>query len=179
MWHMPLQVLAASSSAAVFAALRGVPPIRLAAWRLQCTALLLTPGAVYEYCRLPPGTVPAGRFPALERGSLAPAPFTVLATQLQRARHTPPAPHAIHRGRACADAQGRARRSAPLLLASGGALGIHFGLWVWGILHTSLTHALLFVCVTPVLIAAGMWALRRPISTGTRRPCVCMQLACM
>jgi hypothetical protein len=46
-------------------------------------------------------------------------------------------------------------------------LGLHFGFWVWGILHTSLTHALLFVCITPVLIAAGMWALRKPISTGT------------
>lgn len=74
--------------------------------------------------------------------------------------------------RGCADAQDRTRRSSPLLLASGGALGIHFGLWVWGILHTSLTHALLFVCITPVLIAAGMWALRRPISTGMHHSCM-------
>ncbi len=63
--------------------------------------------------------------------------------------------------------QKRVRSSWLLILGSGVSLAFHFGCWVWGVEHTSLTHALLFVSITPVLIAAGMWALRKPISTGT------------
>lgn len=62
--------------------------------------------------------------------------------------------------------QEQAKQSGLLMLASGGSLAFHFALWVWGILHTSLTHALLFVSITPVLIAASMWLLRQPISAG-------------
>ena len=37
---------------------------------------------------------------------------------------------------------------------------------VWGIEHTSLIHAYLCVATTPIIIAGGTWALRRPISRG-------------
>ncbi len=52
------------------------------------------------------------------------------------------------------------------MLLSGMSLAFHFALWVWGIDHTSLTHALLYVSITPILIAAGMWAMSKPLSQG-------------
>jgi drug/metabolite transporter (DMT)-like permease len=55
------------------------------------------------------------------------------------------------------------------MLVSGLSLAFHFALWVWGIDHTSLTHALLYVSITPILIAAGMWAMNKPLSKGERR----------
>jgi hypothetical protein len=51
----PPQVLAVSSAATVFKLMAEVPPITLAAWRLQLTTLLLLPGAVVQYRALQPG----------------------------------------------------------------------------------------------------------------------------
>ncbi|KAK9915319.1 hypothetical protein WJX75_007587 [Coccomyxa subellipsoidea] len=62
--------------------------------------------------------------------------------------------------------QDEARQSGLLMLVSGLSLAFHFALWVWGIDHTSLTHALLYVSITPILIAAGMWAMNKPLSKG-------------
>mmetsp|Transcript_15190 Transcript_15190/g.26341 ORF Transcript_15190/g.26341 Transcript_15190/m.26341 type:complete len:442 (+) Transcript_15190:67-1392(+) len=53
-----------------------------------------------------------------------------------------------------------------LMLGSGICLGLHFGLWVWGLEHTSLTHSLFFVSLTPVVLTAGMLILRKPVSKG-------------
>ena len=52
------------------------------------------------------------------------------------------------------------------MLLSGMALAVHFSLWVEGIENTTITHALFFISVTPIIIAAGMWAFGLPISTG-------------
>ena len=52
------------------------------------------------------------------------------------------------------------------MLLSGAALAVHFSLWVEGIENTTITHALFFISVTPIIIAAGMWAFGLPISTG-------------
>lgn len=52
------------------------------------------------------------------------------------------------------------------MLVSGMSLAFHFALWVWGIAHTSLTHALLYVSITPILITMGMWVMNKPLSQG-------------
>ena len=52
------------------------------------------------------------------------------------------------------------------MLLSGLALAVHFSLWIEGIENTSITHALFFISVTPIVIAAGMWASGLPISPG-------------
>jgi drug/metabolite transporter (DMT)-like permease len=62
--------------------------------------------------------------------------------------------------------------NAPWLLLSGTSLAFHFALWVMGIENTSLTHALLYVSITPILIAAGMWLMRMPLSIGTPVHCL-------
>jgi len=99
--------------------MKEVPPITLAAWRLQLTTVLLLIGAVYQW-------------------------------------------------RTGMDVEVRAQAlgSWRLVLGSGTCLAIHFGSWVWGLQHTSLTHSLLFVCCAPLLMALGMWALRMSISRG-------------
>eukprot|EP00803_Ostreobium_quekettii_P002181 evm.model.scf_1521.2 EVM.evm.TU.scf_1521.2 scf_1521:18740-24069(+) len=109
-------VLAVSSAAVVFTYMRDVPPVTLAAWRLQATSAVLLVGFVFQWHRL----------------------------DKSERRHTWGASH--------------------LLALSGCLLGAHFGLWVWGLRHTSLAHSLLFVSVSPILIAAGTWALGWPIS---------------
>ena len=50
------QVFAVSSAGAVFKLLGTVPPLSLAAWRLQLTTLLLLPGCVINFRSLSPGT---------------------------------------------------------------------------------------------------------------------------
>jgi len=50
-----VQVFAVSSAGAVFKLLAAVPPLSLAAWRLQLTTLLLLPGCVVNFRNLPPG----------------------------------------------------------------------------------------------------------------------------
>mgnify|MGYP000957761614 CR=1 FL=1 len=47
-----------------------------------------------------------------------------------------------------------------IILGSGICLWIHFGSWVWSLDHTSLAHSLLFVTAHPLIIVAGMFALR-------------------
>ena len=64
------------------------------------------------------------------------------------------------------DLQLRTLRQGRLLGLSGSALAVHFGCWVWSVEHTSLTHSLLFVSATPLLLALGTWLLRKPISAG-------------
>ena len=50
-------VLAVSSAGSTFALVRDVPALRLGGWRLQITTALLTPLAIGQYARLPPGAV--------------------------------------------------------------------------------------------------------------------------
>lgn len=102
----------------MFALLADVPPLTLAAWRLQLTSVLLGIGAAAQAVRMP------------------------------------------------AEDRRRTLRSGGLLAASGGCLAVHFGAWVYSTQATSLAHSLLFVSATPLLLAAGTWALRRPISRG-------------
>ncbi|CAL8468535.1 g8075 [Coccomyxa elongata] len=111
-------VVAVSSAATAFRSMDEVPPLTLAAWRLQLTAMLLFPGAVIQYRKL----APALQIEALQNGLL--------------------------------------------MLVSGMSLAFHFALWVWGIDHTSLTHALLYVSITPILITTGMWVMNKPLSRG-------------
>ena len=62
----------------------------------------------------------------------------------------------------------RTHQSSLLMLLSGAALALHFCFWVEGIETTSITHALFFSSVTPIIIAGGMWALGHPISHGAQ-----------
>jgi drug/metabolite transporter (DMT)-like permease len=77
----------------------------------------------------------------------------------------------------CQDAEQRADALAAwkLLVGSGVCLALHFSFWVWSLDHTSLTHSLLFVCSTPVIIALGTLLLRKPITRvrrgGYGNPC--------
>ena len=97
--------------------------------------------------------------------------------------HHPPLPRAtpppLHTHTQDANERRATLANWHLLLASGVCLAIHFGAWVWGLQHTTLTHSLLFVCCVPVLIAGGMWLLRRPISRVGDVMCdvyMCVQL---
>lgn len=65
-----------------------------------------------------------------------------------------------------AELKRRTREDGLLMLLSGAALAMHFTFWVEGIQNTSITHATFFVSVTPIIIAAGMWAFGLPISRG-------------
>lgn len=50
----------------------------------------------------------------------------------------------------------------PLLIATGVVLAVHFDSWSWSVDNTSLTHSLLFVSTTPLLLVAWMtlkWAI--------------------
>jgi drug/metabolite transporter (DMT)-like permease len=107
-----------SSAATAFEKIRDVPPLTLAAWRLQLTSVLLGIGAVVQWRKVSP--------------------------ELRS--------HTIHKFR--------------WLAGSGVFLALHFGFWVWGLEHTTLPHSLVYVSFTPVLIAAGQWAQRRPVSKG-------------
>ena len=50
-----MQVFAVSSAGAVFKLMGKVPPLSLAAWRLQLTTLLLLPGCIINFRSLSPG----------------------------------------------------------------------------------------------------------------------------
>lgn len=53
-----------------------------------------------------------------------------------------------------------------LLAISGTSLALHFFTWVSSLKHTSLTHSLLFVCSTPLLLAAITFIRGLSISIG-------------
>lgn len=46
--------------------------------------------------------------------------------------------------------------SVPLLGVTGVILAVHFDAWSWSVDHTSLTHSLLFVSTTPLILVAWM-----------------------
>jgi len=54
--------------------------------------------------------------------------------------------------------------SVGLLVVSGALLAVHFGAWVWSIDNTSISHSLLFVCTTPLIILLYRVVLRLGIS---------------
>ncbi|KAL6775781.1 hypothetical protein ACKKBG_A18460 [Auxenochlorella protothecoides x Auxenochlorella symbiontica] len=60
----------------------------------------------------------------------------------------------------------RLARAVWTLLLNGSLLALHFGLWVLSLKTTSLPHAMLFVCMAPVIVALSMWIMRQPISWG-------------
>lgn len=66
------------------------------------------------------------------------------------------------------EARARLRTPSALLrlALSGISLGAHFGLWIWSIDATTLTHSVLLVCSNPIWIALGRCALRLPIDAG-------------
>ena len=47
--------------------------------------------------------------------------------------------------------------SLPLMCISGFFLGLHFSLWVYSLQFTSITHSLLWVSVSPIVLNAGAW----------------------
>jgi drug/metabolite transporter (DMT)-like permease len=57
------------------------------------------------------------------------------------------------------------RAGWPLAL-NGAIIGCHFGLWVVSLQSTSLAHAMLFVSMSPVMVAAGKALQRQPQSWG-------------
>ena len=162
------QVTAVSSAGVVFAKLVEVPPITLAAWRLQLTSVFLGVGAAVQLSRMPP----AARARTLQ--------------QVRRRRGPAGAGAAIWRASSGALSGDVRRPSAGtsqlllllllllshptlqvgLLVVSGTCLCFHFGAWVFSVEATSLTHSLLFVSATPLFLAAGTWLLRKPISAG-------------
>jgi drug/metabolite transporter (DMT)-like permease len=111
-------LLSVSSAGVAFAMMRGVPPITLAAWRLQFTSLLLVTAALFQW-----------------RGTDS-------------------------------DVKERTLENKSWLAGSGTALAIHFACWVASVQLTSLTHSLLFVSATPVLLAVLTLIRRQPISAG-------------
>jgi len=113
-----IAVFAVSSAGATFALVQDVAALRLGAWRLQMTSMLISPAFAWQFYRLEP---------ALRRKTL---------------------------------------RNVHKMAFSGLCLALHFSCWIWGLKHTSLIHAYLFVSVTPLVIAVGTLVLRKPISTG-------------
>jgi drug/metabolite transporter (DMT)-like permease len=111
-------LLSVSSAGVVFAMMSEVPPITLAAWRLQFTSLLLITAAIVQW-----------------RGMDL-------------------------------DLKQRTLDNRAWLAGSGTALAIHFACWVASVQLTSLTHSLLFVSATPVLLAVLTLIRRQPISAG-------------
>ena len=65
-----------------------------------------------------------------------------------------------------ADVRATTRRKLWRLVASGGLLAAQWGAYAWAVGHTSLSHTLLFLSATPVLLAGWHWAARQPISAG-------------
>jgi drug/metabolite transporter (DMT)-like permease len=57
----------------------------------------------------------------------------------------------------------RWRAHLPIMGVAGAFLAVHFGAWSWSVSHTSLTHSLLLVSTTP-LIMVGALALRHAAS---------------
>jgi drug/metabolite transporter (DMT)-like permease len=112
-------VFAVSSAGVFFTVMGDVPPITLAGWRLQLTAVI-----------------------TLIAGSVQ---WTTVMSPADRSRW---------------------RTDAPLTALSGLALGVHFGLWVWSLQHTSLAHSLLLVSTSPVLNVGVALLLRHAISWG-------------
>ena len=56
-------------------------------------------------------------------------------------------------------------RNIGILIGSGVCLFLHFGLWVWSLDHTTLTHSLLFVTAHPLVFVVGLALLGRPLQT--------------
>jgi len=50
-------------------------------------------------------------------------------------------------------------KSLPLLILSGVSLGIHFSMWVYSLRYTSITHSLLWVSMSPIVLNIGSWIL--------------------
>jgi len=50
-----------------------------------------------------------------------------------------------------------------IILASGLCLFLHFGTWGWSLVHTSLTHSLLFVTAHPLVFVIGGAIIGRPL----------------
>jgi len=65
-----------------------------------------------------------------------------------------------------AEGRQKVHSSAGSLLASGSLLALQWACYAWAIQHTSLSHTLLFLSATPVLLAAYTWLRRQPISAG-------------
>lgn len=114
----PVQVCAVSSAAAVFSMMGDVPPVTLAAWRLQLTTVILACGACWQWPRM------------------------------------------------CTADKVRARQDWLWSVAGGAALAAHFACWVFSLQHTSITHAAVLVCLSPVLLVALTLLRRKPISGG-------------
>jgi drug/metabolite transporter (DMT)-like permease len=136
--QLAVAVLAVSTAGTAFLFAADVPPFLLAGWRLQCVTLLLSPAALSQ---------------------VRPLQRTALHRTAADARRA--------QWRALGEAdRARWRSSWRLMGASGGSLGMHFGLWVSSVQTTSLPHALLFVSATPVVLAAVALARRVPLSRG-------------
>ena len=56
-------------------------------------------------------------------------------------------------------------RNIGIVIGSGVCLFLHFGLWVWSLDHTTLTHSLLFVTAHPLVFVVGLALLGRPLQT--------------
>ena len=56
-------------------------------------------------------------------------------------------------------------RNIGIVIGSGICLFLHFGLWVWSLDHTTLTHSLLFVTAHPLVFVVGLALLGRPLQT--------------
>ena len=98
--------------------MKEVPPVTLAAWRLQLTACFLCVAA---------------------------------AGQVYQTDY---------------DEKQKLKRHLQLLAASGSSLAVHFGCWVTSVEQTSLTQSLLFVSVTPVILALVPCVRGQPLSRG-------------
>lgn len=185
-----VQVLAVSSAGVVFALMPDVPFLTLAGWRLQSSSVIMGVLAVYQFWRMPvearqetlrqvSAVLPRL---ALCSGSHAPAcsPCKCAARLLPlpcsyNSPYSGCRPPCICLPKPCMHALSaylRLSHQLPhcvqglLLGVSGSCLAGHFGSWVYSVQHTSLSHSLLFVSATPLILAGGAWLLRKPISRG-------------
>jgi drug/metabolite transporter (DMT)-like permease len=158
--YTPSQVTAVSSAGVVFAKLVEVPPITLAAWRLQLTSVFLGVGAVVQLSRMPP----ADRARTLQQVRVVGSTCRCGGRSTLACQCAPRG--AMRRPNPATTAAAPPTLQAGLLVVSGTCLCFHFGAWVFSVEATSLTHSLLFVSATPLFLAAGTWLLRKPISAG-------------
>ena len=70
----------------------------------------------------------------------------------------------------------RWRAHVPVMVLAGVFLAVHFVAWSWSISHTSLTHSLLLVWTTPLIMVAAM-ALRHAASRALSPPAALAEVA--
>ncbi len=153
------QLTVKSSAGAVFASLPEVGAITIAAWRMQLAAVIMLPVAIWQYRHASAGD-PHVSFSVNGHCCDATGDWTAFLGQKQAVNEVrcadctwPPA-----------DVQQTTRSKFWRLVVSGVLLAVQWSAYAWAVGHTSLSHTLLFLSATPMLLAGWHWVSRQPIS---------------